>query len=344
MEPPAPQPLPALECPQCQAPFLPHSVDPNAWTTCPQCHANFQIHQTRLAAAPQLEIHPWRTQEADQQDAQEVHDARQSRFFVKSAIIIALMGAGLIWHFGFRSRPVQSLVEASSASPQQAEIKEVYAAAKTALESPDWQGLAQQVLDRERVQPLMEWYYAQKDGGYLQRTIDGYDQGAVDLTGTPPVATLRLSSAAAALHVLMQKTPAGWKLDWESFSNVHGTRWQYFITKHPSLPDTIEAPVQVERLSPNLLVPSFFTASGFNPADAGRAVRVFHVSAESSGVACFAPDSTVGNTLLQALPTLGISQKYTLLVRRLPANSIPQAIVIEKILHEGWSHAAAPQK
>ena len=339
-------PTPFLECPRCQATFLPNVVAPGVFTTCPKCFADFQLGEARVAASPQLEINEWRTEKAMAAQAMADRHFRHSRLLLKVAAAIAILGGLTFWKFGLGSRGRGKLDEASVATEQRAELLSAFAAAKAALEAADWREMNLRVADAERVRPLMEWYYSQKPGGYTLRRIESYDQEVIDLQASPPAATLRLKAAApsSTLHVVLQKTGESWKLDWESFSNVHGARWQAFINGEASVPETIEAPVIVERCSESLLVPSFFTSSGLNPGDAARAVRVSHPSVGDSGVACFPEASKVRDELWRMLAEPGSAQKVVLQMRRLAQSSVPQGIIIEKVLQSGWSNVSAPER
>ena len=345
---PSANPSPFLECPRCHEAFLPNVVAPGVFTTCPRCFADFQLGEARVAAAPQLEVGEWRTEEAIVARATADRQFRHSRLILKVAAAITILGGLAFWKFGLGSRGKGKLDEASVPTEQRSEIRSAFAAAKAALEATDWRAMNLEVVDAGRVRPLMEWYYGQKPNGYTQRRIQSYDQELIDLEANPPVATLRLKAAVppATLHVVMQKGKAaeGWKMDWESFSNVHGARWQAFITAQANFPDTIEGPVLVERCSASQLVPSFFTASGLNPGDGSRAVRVSHPSVGDSGVACFPEDSEVWQKLGSQLPETGNALKVILQVRRLPKSSAPQGIVIEKIVQLGWTNVAAPER
>ena len=345
--PPA-NPTPFVECPRCHTAFLPNVVAPGVFTTCPKCFADFQLGEARTAAAPQLEVGEWRTEEAMVAQATAERHFRHSRLLLKVAAVITILGGLAFWKFGLGSRGKGKLDEASVPTEQRAEIRSAFTVAKAALEAADWRAMNLEVVDAERVRPLMEWYYGQKPDGHTQRRIEGFDQELIDLEANPPVATLRLKAVLppARLHVVMLKGKAeeGWKLDWESYSNVHGARWQAFITGQANFPDTIEAPVIIERRSESQLVPSFFTASGLNPGDASRALKVSHPSVGDSGVACFGEDSKVWEKLGSQLPEQGNALKVILQMRRLPKSSVPQGIVIEKIVRLGWSNVAAPER
>ena len=343
---PSSKPTPFLECPRCQATFLPNVVTPGVFTTCPKCFADFQLSEGRVAAPPQLEVSEWRTEEAMAAQATVDRHVRHTHLMLKVAVVIVILGGLACWKFGMGFRGHEKLEEASIATEQRTEIRAAFAVAQAALEAADWRAMSEQVIDAERVRPLMEWYYNQRPEGFTQRRIEGYDQELIDLQTSPPVATLRLKAVSppATLHVVMQKDGESWKLDWESFSNVHGARWQSFITGQANFPETIEASVIIERCSESLLVPSFFTSSGLNHEDASRAVRVSHPSVEDSGVACFPEVSVVRERLWSLLPEAGKAQKVILRMRRLPGRSVPQGIVIEKVLQAGWTNVAAPER
>lgn len=333
--------LTPIICPQCQAHFLPHSADVAVVTSCPQCHHHATIGECAPAPAQELSV---MKHVLSAQEIQELEHARQLRITTILGVLIMGCAVTLVWRLWPKESRSSAPPAAEFGGPavEKQEILDAYATAKAALESHNWQGMLLHVLDQDRVRPLMEWYYAHREGGFTLREISGFDEEIIDLQQQPATASMRLSSNGTALHTVLQKTSTGWKLDWESYSSVHSVRWKYFLTQTPDIPQVIEVPVMVERFSPNRLFTAFYEASGYVPEETAGAVRCYLHDPADDAVACFAADSTIGRELLQECKG-GNSAKFILKVKIRAVDSFPRAIEIQQILMQGWRSPLAPR-
>ena len=217
------------------------------------------------------------TQSQRKQKEKSREHAKQSSWVLKAGAVVAIVGGILLYRMMNNSQTpdVTELTAVSATTAEKQEIKLAYAAAKAAIEAPDWKGMQQHVLATDRVGPLMQWFYAKHPQGYQVRKVSGMDHEVIDLVHQPSTATLRLLTNDGVLHVLLQKTEQGWKLDWESFSNVYSVLWAAFLKGEPDLPKELPMPLEIETCPRSTLVPSWFTSTGIDPANIGRAVRLY---------------------------------------------------------------------
>jgi hypothetical protein len=263
---------------------------------------------------------------------------------LKASAVVAVVAAALMWRMMTNSRApvVGEITAASEVAPNKQELNAAYASAKAAVESVDWKGMQQYVLAAERVDPLMFWFYARHPHGYQVRKVSGFDQPIIDLIHQPATATLRLLTDKGVLHMLMQQTPEGWKMDWESFSNVYAVLWAAFLTGEANIPNDVPMPVEIEVCPPSTLLPSWFVATGLPRENAARAVRLFVAHPTNVGAACWGDDSPVGREILGALKAEGRPLKWILKVGLLDSETFPPAVEVKSIIKKSWDNPAQP--
>lgn len=338
-----PTELTPVACPRCATLFLPQSQDTNATTVCPHCRRKIRIGD---CSPVETSLSVNRVDYIESKILERTkRNAIHFRWITLLGSLVMVGIIVLLWKRWPRETADPNAAQRQAAEQATSqEIDQAFAAAKAALESSDWQGMMIHVLDPDRVRPLMEWYYLQREGGFTKRAVSGFDGPLMDLRNAPPTATLRIQTDRGVLHVLLQKTPEGWKLDWESFSGVYPARWAHFLKQTADVPDTMDIPVLVERLSENLLFPSFFKQSGFNKTDAGRAIKMYCQSVDDHAAACLPPDFADGITILESIPEPGDREKFVLKVKLLSKDSYPPAVEVLRVIRKGWNHPPAPQR
>ena len=326
-----------IVCPQCGGEFYPLSNAAHSHTICPLCASHVRVGDCVPAGRPNLEIQPWQT--ADDQLDQELvqNHAKLHRLILVASLVVVVIGGTILWKFIPRSGKLSVTSQPASEDHSKAELKQAYEIAKLALESNDWQGMLLNVSESDRMRPFMDWFYTKAKGGYVPRSLRGYDQGKLDLQASPPTATMRLDSADGPVYVIMKQHPEGWKLDWETYSNVHFHQWEYFLNQDPSLPKIAEFPFTVERMQPSAMVESFFSLSGFSPNDASRGIRLYVMSPRRAAAVCFSEDSAIGKELIAAADAATPTNpaRYTLQVSLKSSDSFPQAVEVKKIVRKG---------
>ena len=288
------------------------------------------------AGKPNLEIQPWQTSD-DQLDHQLIQNhAKLHRLILLASLVVVVLGGVIFWRFIPKAGNLSVVAPTGKDDPSKAELKRAYEIAKLALESNDWQGMLLNVSESDRMRPFMDWFYAKAKGGYVPRSIRGYDQAKLDLQTSPPTATLRLDSTDGPVYVTMKQQPEGWKLDWEIYSNVHFHQWEYFLNQDPSLPKIAEFPFTVERMQPSAMVESFFRLSGFSPNDASRGIRLFVNNPRRAVAVCFPEASEIGKELIAAADaaTPNNPARYVLQVSLKSSDSFPQAVEVKKIVRK----------
>jgi hypothetical protein len=104
------------------------------------------------------------------------------------------------------------------------------AALKAFLSAPDWQARAKLVLDAERVAAKMELYHSEApDGPTAALSLSADAAHDEDVQG-PRLVTYRVATEAApaGFPVAVVETPAGWKVDWESFIEFRDDHFRRF--------------------------------------------------------------------------------------------------------------------
>jgi hypothetical protein len=270
--------------------------------------------------------------------------AKQSKWIVYAAAVVVIVAGWLLWRmFSSNSTKLAEPTASTENTPERIELKLAYAAAKAALESPGWEQMKTHVLAPERVAPLMEWYYRKHPQGYQQRSIISSDKELIDLTRTPPTATLRLQpSTGSSMHVLLEQSNDGWRLDWESFSNVYAVLWDAFLQGKDGLPKQLVFPLEIESCPASALLPSWFTTTKQPKANEARAVRLYIGQPTNAGAACWAEQDPLGKEILAELaaqPKL----KWLLDVSLIDSTVFPPAVKINRIVAKKWNNPPQPQ-
>jgi hypothetical protein len=190
----------------------------------------------------------------------------------------------------------------------------------------------------------MEWYYKKHPQGYQVRKVTGYDHEIVDVARQPATATLRLLTNDGIMHVLLQQTADGWKLDWESFANVYSVLWAEFLKGGDARIKELPMPVEIELCPASTLLPSWFAATGFARADASRAVRLFISQPTNVGVACWSEEDAAGREILEALRQQGgKALKWILQIELVNATTYPPAVRVKSVQQKHWNNPTQPR-
>jgi hypothetical protein len=341
----SPTSIQPVACSECATVFLPPSNNPDNVTTCPRCARTVRIGDCQPAAAPQMDIsrHTW-TMESEVRAADRAAARRKQHRII--ALIAAVVAAGVALIAGPRMLKFgRGGAEAGHAPNElvehRAEVEKAYRVAKAAAEGMTATEILPHVREPDRVRPLMEWYY-QMRGGQPRRSVTGFDQEMAGIAGDHAVLTMRLLTGAGPLHVLLEQSPDGWKLDWESFSNIHGLRWRKFLGGAADIPGGGAFPVHVERLPVSLLTKSFYEAAGVSADSAPVAVRLFVDDRDRGYAAALLPsDAPLARELLGGLKNDELA-KFTLELSLRSAQTYPPCVEVQRIAQPGWNLPPAP--
>jgi hypothetical protein len=303
------------------------------------------IRECAEAPAPKLEIREWKTQQQREARTRKNQHDRQFRGILWIAAAVALVAAFLIWRMAQSgAAPSATDLAPSETPPNKAAAQSVYQHAKAAIQCADWQSMHQHVLAPERVKPLMEWFYKKNPRGYQIRTVTGYDREVVDLKHEPATATMRLLTNDGVLHVLLQQTADGWKLDWESFTNVYAVLWADFLKGAEDSPRELAMPLEMETCPPSTLLPSWFATTGFAREDVRRAARLIVGHPTNVAATCWSAEDPVGKEILDELQNQGgRGVKWILQIELLRADTFPPAVKVKSILQKKWNNPPQPQ-
>jgi hypothetical protein len=316
----------------------------DALTFCPTCGGQMRVGDCAMAPSPSLEVRNWRTEEEREQAVRSWKEAQNLKWVVVLTVLTALIAGGLFWRMRGSSNPVDVYQQAtdSQVELERRESKQIFAIAKAAVEAPNWEEMRAHVLDPDRVKPLMDWYYRSHPSGYQVRTVTGYDQEIVDLKHVPATATLRLLTNTGLLHLLLQQTPEGWKIDWESYSSVYSAFWSALVKGDKGLPEGIPIPVEIDLCAPSTLLPSWFAATGFPREDAARAVRIYVAHPTNVAAACWSATDAVGQEILEARTKAGKPLRWVLQVALRSAATFPPAVEVKGIVKRSWDNPEQP--
>ncbi len=334
--------LAPILCPQCHTALLPQGNDASARTICPGCAHHFVIDDGVAAPPPELAIHEWQTEGELKRERLSTQHRQQLGWLIKFGIGIAIVAGLLLWRLHLSSHG-GALAEVAGAepTPEKSQLQAAYASAKAALEAPDWEHMLPHVRAAQRVRPLLEWYYAHHPQGFTSRVVTGVDQEIIDLALPLPTATLRLLTTTGVRHVLLEQTPEGWRMDWESYSNVYATLWTALLAGQ-SVPPGIAWPMEIEACPQSVLVPSWFEETGLPREDVGRAVRLHLGSPQPVAGACFTAADPVGQTILAALPNSQVALHWVVKLHILNTTTYPPAVAITEIVAQQWPNPPLP--
>lgn len=298
----------------------------------------------RLAEAPKLDLSSegWATEEQERRTRRRRTLGKQQQLLLMLGAGVALAGIVLAVQRFFSAGgegPTSELLSPAVVE-HRAELDRAYSDLKTTLTAPSWGEMRKGVRDADRIRPLMEWYYGLRP--YAPRRLKGYSRPTAGLTGGNPVVTMQVESDSGTLHVLLEQMPSGWKLDWESFTNVHGIRWHAFLHQEGGLGTAAEFPLHVEVLPLSHLTPTFYNRSGLQESSVQQAARLF-VSDRDGGyaAACFPAQAPLAVELLGNLERDQVV-KFTLEVTLKSAEAYPPSVEVTRVVQRGWNSPVAP--
>jgi hypothetical protein len=137
------------------------------------------------------------------------------------------------------------------------------------------------------------------------------------------------STTGKIVHLQLEETRDGWKLDWESLVNAPRLEWREFYEDRPN--DSRRLRVTAQWAS----VPdAYFLAAGCEPSKT-LAVRLWGTEPGDSVVALVPRDSSLGHTLANEV-SWEVEQRYAAEIRFADSQAVPPRVNFIAILQKGW--------
>ena len=184
-----------------------------------------------------------------------------------------------------------------------------------------------------RVRPLMERWHATHPWSPLNFTP--IDEGEIREQGDHTFFIFTARDETEKIHVFgLEETSAGWKFDWEVFTNRAAHEWLEFFGTRPATPQPLR--VGVIRRTPTL---AMLEATGVNGNDAFTVMLYGPNIAQDSVYAVLDAGSAIATRLSQEI-SFDQSKKFIVEVGFLPVNpGLPDNLVtIQRILETGWTY------
>jgi hypothetical protein len=266
---------------------------------------------------------------------------RSQTLQILAAATLALTVLGIALYRGRKAAlPADPKEQTQSTVVDPSDEEAAYQAVKKALETPPGEALLPLVRDAERISPHLKWYFAQKEARKEPWKVTGRSLPTSHTYLDNEYLAMRVETPERPLDVLVQKFSDGWKLDWETFSDVHSGRWHFFLRRERELPETAEFPLHVEALPAGLLVSNFFDKSG-----ASRESKTIRLKLYSFGGDYGAAILTDTDPLAATFATIKTGdrpRRYVLEVKLLSSESFPPYVQILRIVQLGWPQLTKP--
>jgi hypothetical protein len=242
----------ARHCKICQEVFLPVAEFAGSLTQCPHCSGQMLVGECEpakvLQSMPEQEYRPV-DEEDEARRVRGLRHERWTRILIRAGVVCAVVLAALmVWQFQRgesdeakkEAAQVAALTKAEMASQRDlAEIRDVarrVLAAKTLEEIlPDVAGAAQ-------AKDLLAWYFNRVP--FNPETLTKVDSvETLDMEERELRRVCVSTATRPVVWMVMVREGAGWKLNWELYSNAHVDRWRAFLREAPGA--TVELPLLV---------------------------------------------------------------------------------------------------
>ncbi|MGI8602490.1 MAG: hypothetical protein ACR2OZ_05775 [Verrucomicrobiales bacterium] len=203
-----------------------------------------------------------------------------------------------------------------------------FVVASRALASEDWTSALPYLLRGERIEPLIERYHRQHRWTHLVLTRRHHSR-LVSHEGVSAAEIEAETVNGRRVHLRLEETRDGWKLDWEALFNAPRFEWREFYTLRPAHPRRLR--VTVLRAS---LPDAYYRAAGCPPAET-LAVRLWGTEPGDSVVALVPAASELGQTLTADV-SWEVPRQYLAEIRFADPNAVPPRVNCIDLLQKGW--------
>jgi hypothetical protein len=248
--------------------------------------------------------------------------------------MVAVAAGVAIWCFQTQRPKAGTAGRAADAT--RADLETAFVAARDALASNDVASMLDMVRQSGRVEPLIRRYHAVHP--WMPIVLTRFRDGRVvtDTAGRWAIMSCD-TKRGRVIQVRTEKTPAGWKLDWEALTNAPGFEWEEFYTQAPTEPRRLR--VSALRGS----VPhDYFSNAGLDP-EAALAVRLFATERGDSVMALVPKASELGR-LFRVELTWEVPRAYVCDLRFADPAAVPPRVEIAKFVQKGWALAEGDGK
>jgi hypothetical protein len=328
---------PTVRCAFCANLFLPPEV--SAWNVvqCPHCGSQMPLDECRPA---QPEPQQRRVVIQVTEEEARAHETRrqQQQHLIALTVagsVVAAVAVGFIVVLGVSGRRPAPSPGSASAAPapdqvrqEQQKLDAAFVVASRALASEDWTSALPFLRRAGRIEPLMQRYHNDRPWNHVTLTRRSHAR-LVNHEGATFAEIEAESASGKIVHLQLEETPDGWKLDWESLVNAPGLEWQQFYNDRPD--DARRLRVTAQWAS---LPDAYYLSAGCEPSKT-LAVRLWGTEPGDSVVALVPRDSPLGRTLATEI-SWDIQQQYVAEIRFADPQAVPPRVNFIAILQKNW--------
>ncbi len=330
---------PPVHCSLCDGIFIPPAVSATNAVQCPHCAGQMLLAHCRPAAlaAQQAVGVQMSEREAAALQRESVQQRRSRWLGIAGGALAAGLVAFLLFQAVKSEPPPPAAAPVTTGEPPPpppltpedlADLDDAEQVARQVLAAPTWQQALPLLRCRQRIQPLMSRYHAarpwapvplkERRGGRIV-VRHGHRWADLDM----------LLEDHRVVHLLLEKTPSGWRFDWEGLVNAPAFEWAEFYAQKPTAPRRLR--VTALRGS---VTDGYMLTAGCEPAET-LAVTLFSGHRGDSVIALVPKDSDLGRMLALEL-TWEAPRDYLCELRTADPQAVPPRVNLIAVLQKDW--------
>ena len=250
-------------------------------------------------------------------------------------LLIAAIAVGLVLSHGATTRrlaiarPVSTEPPLANPPPDSPHrLDAAFVVASRALACEDWTSALPFVRRANRIEPLMERYHREHPWNHVALTRR-HNAELIDRQGVTFARIEAEGARGRRVHLELEETPDGWKLDWEALVNAPRFEWREFYSQRP------EDPRRLRVTALKASVPDAYCLTAKCEPTATLAVRLWGTEPGDSVVALVPNDSDLARTLASEI-SWDIAQRYVAELRLADPKAVPPRVNLIAILQKDW--------
>lgn len=330
----------SLRCPTCQQVFLAANCSPSNLVQCAHCSSQFRLGNLAVAEVAPVGTFGKLDGDAEKREIEEQQKSKQSvsMGIVAIPVVLTLL-AGYFVIFSQSGKEAASSVspleELNEPRKPTRYFDEAFVAVKRMVGEESWMNLVKDVREPERVQPLMNWFYTKVPIKPVK--LVSYDTPEYfEVNGEKFVRMNIVTDDFRRAIAVLEQTPEGFKLDWETSSGVHQLQWDDFRDTKPTKKTAMR--VEVRRSS---LPDRYFHAANLSPENA-MGIRIWSDKRSASLFAVIPLNSPLAEQIQETLDSGAPTKNWSQEIKMMLEISFPQSrepedrVEVASFVQKGW--------